>query len=160
MFYSFSGRVKAGAYFFPLCLVFTLTASQGNAEDMSDEAQILEVRERSNTALRELDADALVATLMPDYHIVTSSNRKLAGHSDQRKFMQYITENFPDAIYQRTPETIEINREANTAAEKGTWQGKWTEAGKEIVATGSYFARWQKSQGEWLIQAEIFVRLN
>ena len=135
-------------------------SAQLMAVNTSDKALILDVRERSNTALREQDADALVATMMPDYHVVTSTNQRLSGHDAQRKFMRYIKEHFPDALYQRTTDTIEIAGSGSTAAETGRWQGSWTESGTSVLASGSYFARWQKQDGLWLIQAEVFVRLD
>ncbi len=126
----------------------------------SHEAEILRAREISNAALLKKDTEVFISTLMPDYHVVTSTNRQLSGHNDQRNMMDMVMEKYPDAVYVRTPHKVEVNLSRSTAAESGTWAGKWTDVGKKIELKGNYFAKWTRLDGEWLIQAEIFVILE
>ena len=140
--------------------VLTIFSSMVPAETISiDESEIRRARDVSNQALLNKDAELLVTTLRPDYHVVTSTNLQLSGHDDQREMMARIASKYPDAVYVRTPLTIEINLSASSAAETGTWKGTWTEAGKMLELQGSYYAKWTKSADGWLIQAEIFVIL-
>jgi hypothetical protein len=43
------------------------------------------------------------------------------------------------------------------AAEHGRWTGSWTDPDGTIRLTGSYYAKWRKLDGQWLIESEIFV---
>ena len=106
------------------------------------------------------DTEVFISTLMPDYHVVTSTDRQLSGHDDQRKMMNSVMEKYPDAVYVRTPHKVEVNLAGSTAAESGTWTGKWTDVDKKIELNGNYFAKWTRLDGHWLIQAEIFVILQ
>ncbi len=125
----------------------------------SAEAEIRRVREVSNQALLDKDVELLISTLMPDYHVVTSTNLQLSGHEDQRLMMAKIIESYPDAVYVRTPLNIEISQSASSAAESGRWKGSWMDAGKLVELEGSYFAKWTKTASGWFLQAEIFVIL-
>lgn len=125
----------------------------------SEESEILRVREISNSALLEKNTEAFIATLMPDYHVMTSTNLQLSGHEDQRNMMKGVFKKYPDAVYVRTPLKVEVNLSRSTAAESGIWKGKWTDEGNLVELQGSYFAKWTKVEEQWLIQAEIFVIL-
>jgi hypothetical protein len=148
-----------------LLVSFLLLASLHVSAEIGDrgsshEAEILRAREISNAALLKKDTEVFISILMPDYHVVTSINGQLSGHDDQRKMMDMVMEKYPDAVYVRTPHKVEVNLSRSTAAESGTWTGKWTNVDKKIELKGIYFAKWTRLDGEWLIQAEIFVILE
>ena len=148
-----------------LLVSFLLLASLHVSAEIGDrgsshEAEILRAREISNAALLKKDTEVFISVLMPDYHVVTSINGQLSGHDDQRKMMDMVMEKYPDAVYVRTPHKVEVNLSRSTAAESGTWTGKWTNVDKKIELKGIYFAKWTRLDGEWLIQAEIFVILE
>ena len=148
-----------------LLVSFLLLASLHVSAEIGDrgsshEVEILRAREISNAALLKKDTEVFISILMPDYHVVTSTNWQLSGHDDQRKMMDMVMEKYPDAVYVRTPHKVEVNLSRSTAAESGTWTGKWTDVDKEIGLKGIYFAKWTRLDGEWLIQAEIFVILE
>jgi len=148
-----------------LLVSFLLLASLHVSAEIGDrgsshEVEILRAREISNAALLKKDTEVFISVLMPDYHVVTSINGQLSGHDDQRKMMDMVMEKYPDAVYVRTPHKVEVNLSRSTAAESGTWAGKWTDVDKKIELKGIYFAKWTRLDGEWLIQAEIFVILE
>jgi hypothetical protein len=65
--------------------------------------------------------------------------------------------NHPDTIYVRTPRTVEVYAPWGVASERGDWTGGWTEPDGKLEIGGTYQAQWRKIDGEWLIQAELFV---
>jgi hypothetical protein len=152
---------KSLSFFIFICIFVSLpSGAEVGDRASSHETEILRVREISNAALLKKDTEVFISTLMPDYHAVTSSNRQLSGHGDQRKMMNMVMEKYPDAVYVRTPHTVEVNLPRSTAAESGTWTGKWTDVDETIELKGNYFAKWTRHEGQWLIQAEIFVILQ
>ncbi len=152
---------RAGASKFTRLFIFTFLfintgASFVNA-NAADELSIRTTREASNSAIVNQDIEAFIMTLMPDYHVVTAANMQLSGHEDQRRMMKSLFRKYPDAIYVRTPLKIDVNPAADTAAETGSWTGTWTQSGKLKELQGSYFSKWTRLNGVWLIQAEVFV---
>jgi hypothetical protein len=65
--------------------------------------------------------------------------------------------NRPDTVYVRTPAAIEVYPAWAVASERGEWTGKWTEPDGKLEIGGTYQAQWRKINGQWLIQAELFV---
>ena len=65
-----------------------------------------------------------------------------------------------DVIYVRTPDVIRVFPEWKMASETGTWVGRWSQDKDKIELSGTYFAKWHKVKGAWLIRAEIFVPLR
>jgi hypothetical protein len=41
--------------------------------------------------------------------------------------------------------------------ERGEWTGTWTEPDGPLEIGGTYLAQWRKVDGQWMIQAELFV---
>ena len=122
-------------------------------------AAIYQQRQLSNQSIAEHNTDALLSTLMADYHVVTSANIQLSGHQAQREMISRVFKEYPDASYVRTLENLVISSSFEAAAESGSWVGKWTKDNEQIELRGSYFAKWRKIAGKWLLQAEIFVTL-
>ena len=65
--------------------------------------------------------------------------------------------NRPDTIYVRTPIAIDVYPPWDVAAERGEWVGRWTEPDGKLKIGGTYQAQWRKVNGQWLIQAELYV---
>jgi len=53
--------------------------------------------------------------------------------------------------YVRAPDTVEVDKAGEGAAETGRWAG----AG----VSGAYMAAWRKVTGQWVIESELFVTL-
>ncbi|NOT76383.1 MAG: nuclear transport factor 2 family protein [Cyclobacteriaceae bacterium] len=125
-----------------------------------DEDLIRTERTRSNDAIQKKDTATLASIWTTDYHCITSRNFQASGRNENRdRFAsEFIAK--PDVIYIRTPEKIEIFPTWKMAAENGTWVGRWTEKGAKIEISGTYYAKWHKLNGQWMIRAEIFTPLK
>ena len=72
----------------------------------------------------------------------------------------YVDASRPDVVYLRTPSEIEVMPSWNVATERGTWTGQWTQSDGVTKIGGTYLAQWRKANGEWFLQAELFVPTN
>jgi ketosteroid isomerase-like protein len=123
----------------------------------TEEQSIRAVRERSNAAIAAHDLAGIARAWMGDVHVVSSTSAQTAGRDANQQRMAQQFKARPDTIYVRTPETVEIYAAWNVASERGTWIGRWTEPDGKLEIGGTYQAQWRKNDGQWLIQAEVFV---
>ena len=139
-----------------VCVALTLeglVAGQGS----SDEQLIRAARARSNAAIAKKDVAGIARVWMDNVHVVSSTGAQTAGRrANQQRFVEQF-KNRPDTIYVRTPTGIEIYPAWNVAAERGEWSGRWTDADGPLTIGGTYLVQWRKINGEWLIQAELYV---
>ncbi|GEM_PF-470619 len=144
------------------CLVSFATAFLSCRPEWSEEASLINaVREQSNQALAAHDTVSLAQCFTVDYNAVTSVNVASAGRSLFLERMSKRWESRPDLIYRRTPSTIDVFPGWKMAGETGRWEGTWTELnGDKIRIAGTYYAKWHKIDGAWLIRAEIFAPLR
>lgn len=132
----------------------------GRMAEHSDEHQIRERRDASNKAIAAHDTVTLASTLAEDYHVITSRNGESAGRAAMLDRFKDDFSTRPDVIYIRTADQVDVFTEWKMAAESGTWVGRWTENGERVELTGRYFAKWHKTNDQWVIRAEIFVPLS
>ncbi|HXG87394.1 MAG TPA: carboxypeptidase regulatory-like domain-containing protein [Vicinamibacterales bacterium] len=123
----------------------------------ADERLIREARARSNAAIAAHDPVAIARIWMADVHVVSSTSAQVAGReaNQQRMARQFATR--PDTIYVRKAATIDVYPEWAVAAERGEWTGRWTEPDGVMQIGGTYLVQWRKVDGQWLIQAELYV---
>jgi ketosteroid isomerase-like protein len=130
-----------------------LVVAQGSV----DERLIREARARSNAAIAARDPAQIARVWMDNVHVVTSTSAQATGRiANQQRFVEQF-KNRPDTVYVRTPAAIEIYPAWNVAAERGEWTGGWTDADGKLTIGGTYLVQWRKINGEWLIQAELYV---
>ena len=122
-----------------------------------DEQLIREARARSNRAIAAHDPAAIAREWMPDVHVVSSTSRQTASRDANRESMATQFKNRRDVVYVRRPMTIDVYRPWAVASERGEWTGKWTEPDGKLEIGGTYLAQWRKVDGQWLVQAELFV---
>lgn len=122
-----------------------------------DEQLIREARARSNQAIAAHDLAAIARAWMPDVHVVSSTSAQTAGRDANRERMATQFKNRPDTMYLRRPTTIDLYPAWAVASERGEWTGTWTEPDGKLEIGGTYQAQWRKADGQWLIQAELFV---
>ena len=129
-----------------------------------EERRILAAREFSNQAIKNKDTAALASVWTTDYHVVTSRNSELPGRIANRDRFAKEFSARPDVIYIRTPENIQVFEAWGMASETGHWTGRWTESEngleEQVALKGTYFAKWHRIDGKWMIRAEIFVPLH
>lgn len=137
-----------------LCPSLVLVAS---AQQPADEQLIREARARSNQAIAAHDLAGIARVWMEDLHVVSSTSSQAAGREANRQRMATQFKNRPDTIYVRTPTVVEVYPSWAVASERGDWTGRWTEPDGKLEIGGTYQAQWRKVDGQWLIQAELFV---
>lgn len=121
---------------------------------------ITAARQRSNAAIARHDTAGIAAAWWPDVHVVSSTSAQLAGAAGNA---QRLAEQFarrPDTRYVRTPDSVEVWASWDVAAERGRWVGTWTDPDGPVRIEGTYMAQWRRRDGEWRIQAELFVPLT
>jgi hypothetical protein len=112
-----------------------------------------------NRALAEADLAAIRPILAPNSVIVTGTDSAI--RTDRKAQLDIWKKNFasPDrVIYARTPDTIVISPVEPIAMEHGAWQGVFAGSGEEL-ASGAYTAKWRRIDGDWVIEAEIYLTL-
>jgi ketosteroid isomerase-like protein len=122
-----------------------------------DDQLIREARARSNQAIAAHDLAAIARVWMEDVHVVSSTSAQTAGRELNQQRMARQFTNRPDTIYVRRPTVIDVYSSWGVAAERGEWTGRWTEPDGALEIGGTYLAQWRKLDGQWLIQAELYV---
>ncbi|HQS70228.1 MAG TPA: nuclear transport factor 2 family protein, partial [Novosphingobium sp.] len=112
-----------------------------------------------NRALAEADLSSIGPILAPDVVLVTGtdsaviSGRKAQLAAWKREFGAALR-----TIYARTPERVIASPAEPIAMEHGHWRGV-ANASDDVVASGTYAAKWRRFDQGWLLIAEIFVTL-
>ena len=94
---------------------------------------------------------------MEDVHVVSSTSAQTAGRAANQQRMATQFANRPDTIYIRKAGTIDVYPPWAVASERGEWTGRWTEPDGALEIGGTYLVQWRKVNGQWLIQAELYV---
>ena len=123
----------------------------------SHEQSIRQARARSNAAIAAHDLDGLTRVWMSNVHVVTSTGAQTAGRDANRASFAAHFRDRPDVVYVRTPDSVEVFEAWEVASERGNWTGQWTQSDGVTRIGGTYLAQWRRVNGEWLIQAELFV---
>lgn len=124
------------------------------------ELQIRLRRAAFNRALVEGDLTAITPILSPDVIMVTGSdNAVIAGRKAQLAAWKREFGQTPRTVYVRSTETVIASPVEPIAMELGQWTGAVSETG-ELLARGTYSAKWRKSGAAWALVAEIFVTLG
>lgn len=121
--------------------------------------EIAAARARSNAAIAAQDTARIAAEWWPDVHVVSSTSAQLAGASANAGRLAEQFARRPDTRYIRTPEDIQVWLAWDVAAERGRWVGTWTDPDGPVRIEGSYQAQWRRRDGQWRLQAELFVPL-
>lgn len=140
-----------------LGLLGSLAATALAGTRSPDEAAIRAAREASNRAIAVHDLAGVTRFWLPDVHIVTSTSAQASGIEANRERMARQFAAHPEIIYVRRPAAIEVFESWTVASETGTWTGRWTDPDGAVEIAGRYQAQWRKLDGEWRIQAELFV---
>ncbi len=112
-----------------------------------------------NRALADADLAAIGPLLAPDVVLVTGTDSAvIAGRRAQLQVWKRDFAAQPRLVYARIPESITVSSVEPIALELGKWHGT-SGVSAAMIAAGDYSAKWRKSGGDWLIEAEIFVTL-
>lgn len=132
----------------------------GQAMATADEALVRSERAKSNAAIAAHDTTGLSSVFLPDYVSVASANVQSTGRDAGRARYAQLFKSRPDVVFVRTPDSIAVNTLWGQAAESGHWTGRWTQPDGVTNVGGSYFAKWRKVDGHWMLLAEVFVQLS
>ncbi|MEQ9425167.1 MAG: nuclear transport factor 2 family protein [Cyclobacteriaceae bacterium] len=144
-----------------LLLIALLISTIGRTQVPKNDIDLIkQARAASNQAIADHDAEKLAGFWMENYTIVTSRDNEKKGREINRKDIARHFEAIPDVIYIRTPNKIEVFEDWNMASENGEWVGRWTDGQDKIELSGSYYAKWHKVEGKWLMRAEVFTPLK
>lgn len=126
------------------------------AQTMSDEEIIRQARQASNEAIARQKVDAVAAFWWEDYVVIRGSGVVTAGKDANVADWKHMFAETPQTRFERMPSEIIISRNnPELAWESGQWKGFNT-----YSAGGRYSAQWKKKNGQWKLQAELFVALE
>lgn len=113
-----------------------------------------------NRAIADGDAAAIGPLLARDCVMVTGTDSAvIAGRNAQVKVWSHEFATPRRLVYVRTPGAITVSPVEPIALEQGEWQGS-VQPGGAPAASGVYTAKWREMDGQWVIEAEIFVTLG
>lgn len=112
-----------------------------------------------NRALADADLAAIGPLLTPDAILVTGTDSAVLG-GRKAQLLAWKREFAAPArtIYVRTPETIVASPVEPIALEHGRWEGVTATTG-QVLASGSYTAKWRLVGADWVVEAEIYLTL-
>ena len=137
-------------------LLLLSQAAIAQTKKTTDEQIIRDLRKASNFAIAKKDIAGLSKFWLDDFVQVRGNGTYLAGKDTIISVWKDMFETKPETSFIRTPTEIIVNDVDGTMAwETGTWQGINT-----YSKGGNYSAMWRKQDGEWKIQAELYVALH
>ena len=128
-------------------------AAQKNKQQ--DVAAIKAARMASNKFIAEHDINGLSKFLLDDFVQVRGNSTHLTGKDTILASWAKLFISNPKVSYVRNPTEIIISDNDSLAWETGKWIGV-----NSYSKGGNYSAMWRRWNGEWKIQAELFVSLN
>lgn len=143
--------------FVGVLLLLSVVCTRSRMAAQTDEQAIRDSRARSNAAIAAHDLGGIARAWLNDVHVVSSTSAQTAGSQANQQRMAAQFKNRPDTIYVRTPIAVDVYSPWDVAAERGEWVGRWTEPDGKLEIGGTYQAQWRKVNGQWLIQAELYV---
>ncbi|SDC86294.1 protein of unknown function [Sphingomonas sp. YR710] len=112
-----------------------------------------------NRALAEADLNAIGPLLAPNVILVAGTDSAIiSGRKAQLIAWKREFAGPARTIYTRTSETILTSPVEPIALEHGQWHGVTAGTG-QLLASGSYTAKWRMIGADWVIEAEIYLTL-
>lgn len=125
-----------------------------------DQASLIrEARARSNRAIAAHDVPGILAEIDETFQVTAGSGRLIRGREAMEEAFREQFGAFPDAVYVRSIDTIDVAEDEMRAFESGSWEGTWTTPEGPYRVGGSYSASWIRAGDTWKIRAELFVTL-
>lgn len=139
--------------------VVGMISTDCRAQPGPDERQIRTARAEFNAAIARHDVPAILSFLEEEFRVSASSgeffnSRQEMGNAFAARFAE-----FKDALYVRSPDSVQVSANGTYASETGQWVGSWTTPTGPFRTGGRYAAYWRKSNGRWLLHAELYVPL-
>lgn len=126
----------------------------------ADDLAIRLRRAAFNAALAQKDLSAISPVLSLHTVMITGTDSAiLSGRKAQLMAWKREFAAKDPTVYVRTPERIELSALEPLAMEYGQWRGCQA-SDNGLLAAGTYVAKWRKANGEWVIEAEIYLTLQ
>jgi ketosteroid isomerase-like protein len=139
-----------------LLTVLFMSFQSAFSQNKNDEEIIRNARQSSNEAIARQDVDGISKFWLDDFVIIRGSGIIEHGKEANRASWMKIFKETPQAKFERLPSEIIISKNnPDLAWESGEWKGFNT-----YSKGGRYSAQWKKKDGEWKLQAELFVALD
>jgi ketosteroid isomerase-like protein len=135
---------------------------EGTVFPMTADAEITIRMNRAafNRALAEADLTAIGRCLAPSAVLVAGTDSALiSGRKAQLTAWKREFAAPERVVYLRQPETILVSDVEPIAFEHGRWSGTVLRSGAS-TATGAYTAKWRRTGGDWVIEAELYLTLG
>ena len=139
-----------------LIIILIISSKFAGAQNQNDEALIRKARETSNQSIAKQDVEGISKLWVDDYMIIRGSGTMELGKEANKTDWKNTFKENPKTNFERIPSEIIISKNnPNMAWETGVWKGFNT-----YSKGGRYSAQWKRKDGEWKIQAELFVALE
>ena len=139
-----------------LFTIFIISFQFSYSQNQNDEDLIRKARQTSNEAIARQDVDGISKFWLDDYLIIRGSGVIEHGKEASIANWRRIFKENPQTYFERFPSEIVISKNnPDLAWESGEWKGHNT-----YSKGGRYSAQWKRKDGEWKLQAELFVALE
>ena len=119
--------------------------------------QIRAQRAAFNRAIAKGDLNGIGVVLADKAQIITGADSLVFnGKADELRLWSEDLAAPSRGIYVRTPDRIELSPVAPMAMEIGHWRGVDSKSAKDW-SSGTYFAKWRRIAGKWLIESETYM---
>lgn len=126
------------------------------SQTISEEELIRKARKSYNDAISRRDVDGISKFWLDDYVVVRGSGSVEYGKEANKISWRKMFKETPQIYFERFPSEVVISKsQPDLAWESGEWKGFNT-----YSKGGRYSAQWHKKEGEWKLQAELFVALE
>ncbi len=139
-----------------LITIFLISIQFAWSQNQNDEELIRKSRKSSNEAIEKRDVEGIIKFWLDDYLVIRGSGVIEQGKEANKINWLKTFKDTPKTYFERIPSEIIISKNnPDLAWESGLWKGFNT-----YSKGGRYSAQWKKKDGEWKIQAELFVALK
>ncbi len=139
-----------------LITIFLISFQFAWSQNQKDEELIRKSRKSSNEAIEKRDVEGIIKFWLDDYLVIRGSGVIEQGKEANKINWLKTFKETPKTYFERIPSEIIISKNnPDLAWESGIWKGFNT-----YSKGGRYSAQWKKKDGEWKIQAELFVALK
>lgn len=140
-----------------ILIIFILMSFQSTFSQIKNEEELIRLaRQTSNEAIARRDIDGISKLWLDDYLVIRGSGVIEQGKEANIKNWRRLFKETPLTYFERLPSEIIVSKNNPYLAwESGEWKGFNT-----YSKGGRYSAQWKKKDGEWKLQAELFVALE
>jgi ketosteroid isomerase-like protein len=139
-----------------LLTIFLISFQYAFSQNQGNEELIRKARQSSNEAIAKRDVEGMIKFWLEDYVVIRGSGVIEHGKEANKTNWMRIFKETPKTYFERIiSEIIISNNNPEMAWESGVWKGFNT-----YSKGGRYSAQWKRKDGEWKIQAELFVALE